>query len=119
MSELHFPLSLTSDPAVEENPEISMPDARSDTTVVSCDHNYTVEDSAQQKRRIEQLEHQLERLRKKLKTAQQKCRRQERQLKRLKAACKAAKTGSKPAPAFSEGYVILPKHIYHTLKGIK
>uniref|UniRef100_A0A8C2WQN1 THAP domain-containing protein 1 n=1 Tax=Cyclopterus lumpus TaxID=8103 RepID=A0A8C2WQN1_CYCLU len=59
---------------------------------------------------MEQLEEQLGSLRKKLKTTQQKCRRQERELKRLKA-CEAPRAG--------EGYVILPKHIYYTLKGIK
>uniref|UniRef100_I3K437 THAP domain-containing protein 1 n=1 Tax=Oreochromis niloticus TaxID=8128 RepID=I3K437_ORENI len=113
-SENLFPLSLplTSEPAEEEEPESNPLDTCSDTmttttttTAVSCDHNYTVEDSAQQKRRIELLEEQVEHLRKKLKTTQQKCRRQERQLKRLKAA--------------REGYVILPKHIYHSLKGIE
>ncbi|KAM9323657.1 THAP domain-containing protein 1 [Pholidichthys leucotaenia] len=120
-SEIHFPLSLPleSDPVVVvvEDPESSLLEAHGDTVAVSCDHNYTAEDSAQQKKRIEQLEEQLERLRKKLKTAQQRCRRQERQLKRLKAVCKASRTSREPAPAFSEGYVLLPKHIYHTLKG--
>ncbi|XP_023119765.1 THAP domain-containing protein 1 [Amphiprion ocellaris] len=120
-SEIHFPLPLplTSDPVVEEEPDRSLSDARGDTAAVSCDHNYTAEDSAQQKKRIEQLEEQLERLRKKLKTTQQKCRRQERQLKRLKVACETPATGRQPPPAFGEGYVILPKHIYHTLKGIE
>lgn len=118
-SEIHFPLSLplTSDPVVEEEPDRSLPDFRGDTVAVPCDHNYTVEDSVQQKRRIEHLEEQLERLRKKLKTTQQKCRRQERQIKRLKAAYKASRTGREQPPAFGEGYVILPKRIYHTLKG--
>uniref|UniRef100_A0A8C2WQG4 THAP domain-containing protein 1 n=1 Tax=Cyclopterus lumpus TaxID=8103 RepID=A0A8C2WQG4_CYCLU len=100
-SEIHFPLSLplNSDPVVEEEePGSSLPEVRCDTVAVSCDHNYT------------QLEEQLGSLRKKLKTTQQKCRRQERELKRLKA-CEAPRAG--------EGYVILPKHIYYTLKGIK
>lgn len=79
--ELHFPLPLTSDPASEEGEE---PVTHDQTVAVSCDHNYTTEDSARQRKRIEQLEEQLERLRKKLKTTQQKCRRQERQLRRLK-----------------------------------
>ncbi|XP_018523308.1 THAP domain-containing protein 1 [Lates calcarifer] len=124
-SEIHFPLSLplTSDPVVEveEEPEPGrgLPDARSDTVAVSCDHNYTAEDSAWQKKRIEQLEEQLERLRKKLKTTQQRCRRQERQLKRLKAACEVPRAGREQPAAFGEGYVILPKQIYHTLKGIE
>lgn len=131
-SENLFPLSLplTSEPAEEEEePESNPLDTCSDmmttttmTTAVSCDHNYTVEDSAQQKRRIELLEEQVEHLRKKLKTTQQKCRRQERQLKRLKTAREAAPRiarQSAPEPGFSEGYVILPKHIYHSLKGIE
>ncbi|XP_029932320.1 THAP domain-containing protein 1 isoform X2 [Myripristis murdjan] len=80
---------------------------------VSCDHNYTAEDSARQRRRIEQLEEQLERLRKKLKATQQKCRRQEQQLKRLRAAGEA-----RGAAALGEGCVILPREIYQVLKGI-
>uniref|UniRef100_A0A146ZQ79 THAP domain-containing protein 1 n=1 Tax=Fundulus heteroclitus TaxID=8078 RepID=A0A146ZQ79_FUNHE len=117
-SEIHFPLSLpvTSDPPPAEEPSGSPADGRSDTAAVCCDHNYTAEDSAQQKKRIEQLEEQLELLRRKLKTTQQKCRRQERQLKRLKAAGQASRTGREP---LGDGYVILPKHIYHTLKGIQ
>ena len=118
-SEIHFPLSLplTSDPVEEEDPEPgrSLPD----TMVVSCDHNYTAEDSVRQKRRIEQLEDQLERLRKKLKTTQQKCRRQERQLKRLKAVCKVPRAAREAPAAFGEGYVILPKQMYQTLRGIE
>lgn len=134
--EIHFPLALplTSETVVQEEVESerSPSDTRSDPAAVSCDHNYTAEDSAQQKKRIEQLEQQLERLRKKLKTTQQKCRRQERQLKRLRAG-QTARTGPDPdpdpdrdpdrdpdlAPTFGEGYVILPKHIYHTLKGLE
>nr|XP_046230519.1 THAP domain-containing protein 1 [Scatophagus argus] len=124
-SDIHFPLSLplTSDLAMEEEepeePGRSLPDTWGDTVAVSCDHNYTAEDSARQKKRIEQLEEQLGRLRKKLKTMQQKCRRQERQLKRLKTTCETARTGREQAAAFGEGYVLLPKHIYHTLKGIE
>lgn len=107
------------DEGEESEPGRSFPDTCGDTAAVSCDHNYTAEDSARQKKRIEQLEEQLERLRKKLKTMQQKCRRQERQLKRLKAACEEPRIGHETSAAFSEGYVILPKHIYHTLQGIK
>ncbi|KAG6930265.1 THAP domain containing 1 [Chelydra serpentina] len=40
---------------------------------VFCDHNYTVEDTVHQRKRIQQLEEQVEKLRKKLKTAQQRC----------------------------------------------
>ncbi|XP_054614297.1 THAP domain-containing protein 1 isoform X2 [Dunckerocampus dactyliophorus] len=124
-SEIHFPLSfpLMSDTVMEEvesEPTRSPPDTHSDTVVVSCDHNYTAEDSARQKKRIQQLEEQVELLRKKLKTTQQKCRRQERQLKSLRVSYKTVKTTACDAPvAFSEGYVILPKHIYQTLKGIE
>ncbi|XP_051906174.1 THAP domain-containing protein 1 [Hippocampus zosterae] len=123
-SEIHFPLSfpLTSAPVMEEaesEPVRSPPDIPGDTVMVSCDHNYTAEDSARQKKRIQQLEEQLELLRKKLKTTQQKCRRQERQLKSLRVSCKTGRTARDAPTAFSEGYVILPKHIYHTLKGIE
>ncbi|XP_054879778.1 THAP domain-containing protein 1-like [Poeciliopsis prolifica] len=90
-------------------------DGRSDPAAVSGDHNYTAEDSAQQKRRMEQLEEQLELLRRKLKTAQQKVRRQQRQLKRLRAG-RGARAGRGP-PA--DHYVVVPKHLYHTLKGVQ
>ncbi|KAJ8007476.1 hypothetical protein DPEC_G00117900 [Dallia pectoralis] len=83
---------------------------------VSCDHNYTVEDTVQQKKRIEQLEDQLDKLRKKLKTVQQKCRRQERQLKRFKAVGEFHRAYKDSA--LGEGYVILPKQLYDVLKGI-
>ncbi|XP_068609186.1 THAP domain-containing protein 1 [Brachionichthys hirsutus] len=118
-SEIHFPLSLplsVDQAEEEEEPGRSPRDPRGDTVAVSCDHNYTAEDSAWQKKRIEQLEEQLGSLRKKLKTTQQKCRRQERQLKKRS---EASRTGRDPRAGFGEGYVILPKHIYHTLKGIK
>lgn len=85
---------------------------------VSCDHNYTVEDSLQQKRRIEQLEEQVERLQKKLKTSQQRCRRQERQLQRLKAVGDLQKQ-VKDLALGGESYVILPKELYDVLKGIE
>ncbi|KAM6985756.1 THAP domain-containing protein 1 [Aplochiton taeniatus] len=84
---------------------------------VSCDHNYTVEDSVQQKKRIEQLEEQLDKLRKKLKTTQQKCRRQERQLKRLKAVGDFHRA-KRDSLTLGEGYVILPKQLYDVLKEI-
>ncbi|KAM6902356.1 THAP domain-containing protein 1 [Xenentodon cancila] len=118
-SEIIFPLSLTSNPTLEEEPDSSVPDTRSDVAVVSCDHNYTAEDSVQQRKRIEQLEEQVEHLRKRLKATQQKCRRQERQLKRMKSSCEVSRTGKELVPTFGDGCVILPKHIYHTLKGIK
>lgn len=98
--EIHFPLSLplTSDLTAEEEegPEMSLSDTWGDTVVVSCDHNYTGEDSARLRKRIKQLEDQLGNLRKKLKTTQQKCRRQERQLKMLKAAGEPPRPGREP-----------------------
>lgn len=118
--DMDFPLSLPlSDadepPAVRPSeaelcPSAALPDLHS-SGFVSCDHNYTVEDTVQQKRRIEQLQEQLEKLRKRLKTVQQKCRRQERQLERFRAMSEVQKTG--------ESYVILPKEIYDVLKGIE
>ncbi|XP_026874629.2 THAP domain-containing protein 1 isoform X1 [Electrophorus electricus] len=81
---------------------------------VPCDHNYTAEDTVQQKKRIEQLEEQLEKLRKKLKTVRQKCRRQERQLERLRAAGEMPRAGK--GLALGESYVILPKELFNVLK---
>ncbi|XP_032425467.1 THAP domain-containing protein 1 isoform X2 [Xiphophorus hellerii] len=116
-SEIDFPLSLpvTSDPTPAEEAGGGPADGRSDPAAVSGDHNYTAEDSAQQKRRMEQLEEQLELLRRKLKTAQQKVRRQQRQLKRLRAG-RGARAGRGPPAA---RYVVVPKHLYHTLKGVQ
>ncbi|XP_041133630.1 THAP domain-containing protein 1-like [Polyodon spathula] len=83
---------------------------------ISCDHNYTVEDTVQQKKRIQQLEEQVDKLRKKLKTVQQKCRRQERQLEKIKAI----RDFQKDKDAVSgESYVILPTELYEVLKGIE
>ncbi|XP_014853898.1 PREDICTED: THAP domain-containing protein 1 isoform X1 [Poecilia mexicana] len=109
-SEIDFPLPLpvTSDPAPAE-------EAGGGPAAVSGDHNYTAEDSAQQKRRMEQLEEQLELLRRKLKTAQQKVRRQQQQLKRLRAG-RGARAGRGPP---TDRYVVVPKHLYHTLKGVQ
>lgn len=47
-----------------ESPDspVSLASLQPANTSISCDHNYTVEDSLQQKRRIEQLEEQVERL---------------------------------------------------------
>ncbi|XP_034565386.1 THAP domain-containing protein 1 [Notolabrus celidotus] len=133
-SEIHFPLSLplTSDPVAAvleeevEEPGRSLSDFWGNTMPVNFDHNYTAEDhnytaedSAHQKKRIERLEGKVGILRKKLKTMQQKCRRQDTQLKRLKAERKTAKTKREPPTAFGEEYVILPKHIYLSLKGIE
>ncbi|XP_055054048.1 THAP domain-containing protein 1 [Misgurnus anguillicaudatus] len=86
-------------------------------TFIFSDHNYTVEDAVQQKRRITQLESQLEKLRKNLKRVQQKCRRQERQLKRLKAMGDFQKAGKHLS--LEENYVILSKKMYDVLKGVE
>lgn len=80
--ELLFSLPLTPDPVTQGEES----ESHEQTATVSCDHNYTAEDSAQQKRRVEQLEEQVEHLRRRLKSSQQRCRRQERQLQRLRAA---------------------------------
>lgn len=102
--DMAFPLSLPlSDAEAEPGPLLHT------SAFVSCDHNYTVEDTVQQKRRIQQLQEQMEKLRKRLKTVQQKCRRQERQLERFRAMSEVQ----------SDSYVILPKEIYDVLKGIE
>ncbi|XP_016335892.1 THAP domain-containing protein 1-like, partial [Sinocyclocheilus anshuiensis] len=94
-------------------PSTALPDLHT-SAFVSCDHNYTVEDTLQQKRRIEQLQEQMEKLRKRLKTVQQKCRRQERQLERFRAMSEVQRDA-----ALGDSYVILPKEIYDVLKGIE
>uniref|UniRef100_A0A8C1PBN1 THAP domain containing 1 n=1 Tax=Cyprinus carpio TaxID=7962 RepID=A0A8C1PBN1_CYPCA len=115
--DLAFPLSLPLS-AADETPSEAQPGPDLHTSAfVSCDHNYTVEDTVQQKRRIEQLQEQLEKLRKRLKTVQQKCRRQERQLERFRAMSEVQKPGKDAA--LGESYVILPKEIYDVLKGIE
>ncbi|KAM8961913.1 THAP domain-containing protein 1 [Pelodytes ibericus] len=71
---------------------------------VICDHNYTVEDTVLQRRKIQQLEEQVDKLRKKLKIANQRCRRQERNLERLEKEVSGYKMGN--------GYVILPGNYF-------
>ncbi|XP_033845183.1 THAP domain-containing protein 1-like [Periophthalmus magnuspinnatus] len=75
--ELHLPLPSNPGEQGEE------PVSHVQSVAVSCDHNYTAEDSVRQKKRIEQLEEQVAHLRKRLKSNQQKCRRQERHIRRL------------------------------------
>ncbi|XP_048042607.1 THAP domain-containing protein 1 [Megalobrama amblycephala] len=122
--DMDFPLSLPLSDAEETavvRPSETEPEPNPDlhaSACVSCDHNYTVEDTVQQKRRIEQLQEQLEKLRKRLKTVQQKCRRQERQLERYRAVSQVRKTGKKDVTP-GESYVILPREIYDVLKGIE
>ncbi|XP_077088300.1 THAP domain-containing protein 1 isoform X2 [Siphateles boraxobius] len=99
--DLDFPLSLSLSDA-EETPVLPSEPDRSTadpepvrephlSACVSCDHNYTVEDTGQQKRRVEQLQEQTEKLRKRLKTVQQKCRRQERELERFRTMSRVQK----------------------------
>ncbi|XP_067263056.1 THAP domain-containing protein 1 isoform X3 [Chanodichthys erythropterus] len=122
--DMDFPLSLPLSDAEETavvRPSETEPEPNPDlhaSACVSCDHNYTVEDTVQQKRRIEQLQEQLEKLRKRLKTVQQKCRRQERQLERYRAVSQIRKTGKKDVTP-GESYVILPREMYDVLKGIE
>ncbi|XP_051541194.1 THAP domain-containing protein 1-like [Myxocyprinus asiaticus] len=114
----HQPLSATqteisssTPPTVSTTPERN-PEHHS--AFVCCDHNYTVEDSVQQKRRMEQLEEQLKKLLKKLQTVQQKCHCQERQLECFKASSDFQKDVS-----LESSYVVLPKEIYYVLKRIE
>ncbi|KAL7837950.1 hypothetical protein AOLI_G00263540 [Acnodon oligacanthus] len=106
----HVPVPVpSSSPAPAAAVDDESPDFKP-SAFVSCDHNYTVEVTVQQKKRIDQLEEQLEKLRKKLKTVRQKCRRQERQLERFKATRKLRKTGK--GLTLGESYVILPKELF-------
>ncbi|KAG8454872.1 hypothetical protein GDO86_001190 [Hymenochirus boettgeri] len=73
---------------------------------VICDHNYTVEDTVHQRRRIQQLEEQVDKLRKKLKIANQRCRRQERNLEKLEKEVTEYREAKGP------GYVIFPGNYY-------
>ncbi|XDV21518.1 hypothetical protein PO909_026609, partial [Leuciscus waleckii] len=123
--DLDFPLSLPlSDaeerPVPEPDPTGAEPEPIREphfSACVSCDHNYTVEDTGQQKKRVEQLQEQMEKLRKRLKTVQQKCRRQERQLERFRTMSRVQIHQKDPAPGSS--FVILPTEIYDVLKGIE
>ncbi|KAM7110959.1 THAP domain-containing protein 1 isoform 1-T1 [Molossus nigricans] len=83
-----------------------------DNLSVFCDHNYTVEDTMHQRKRIQELELQVEKLRKKLKTAQQRCRRQERQLEKLKEAVHF----QKEKDISERGYVFLPENYFQIVE---
>lgn len=83
---------------------------------VFFDHNYTVDDMVQQKKRVEQLVEQLNKLRRKLKTLRQKCRRQERQLERFRAMEEISKRGNDLE--LGQSYVVLPRELLSTLRGI-
>uniref|UniRef100_A0A8L2R5C2 THAP domain-containing protein 1 n=1 Tax=Rattus norvegicus TaxID=10116 RepID=A0A8L2R5C2_RAT len=84
-----------------------------DNLSVFCDHNYTVEDTMHQRKRILHLEQQVEKLRKKLKTAQQRCRRQERQLEKLKEVVHFQREKD---DASERGYVILPNDYFEIVE---
>ncbi|XP_037691021.1 THAP domain-containing protein 1-like [Choloepus didactylus] len=84
-----------------------------DNLSVFCDHNYTVEDTMHQRKRIHQLEQQVEKLRKKLKTAQQRCRRQERQFEKLKEVVHFQKEKDDMS---ERGYVILPNDCFEIVE---
>ncbi|XP_056875877.1 THAP domain-containing protein 1-like isoform X1 [Takifugu flavidus] len=116
-SEIHFPdlclpltpSDLAEDDLEEEEACSNLIDIQNDTAVVSCDHNYTADETNRnweaerewtQQKRINHLEGQVRSLRKKLKTMQQKCRRQDRKLKRMKAAITATEIFH--GPAFSK-----------------
>ncbi|XP_040217914.1 THAP domain-containing protein 1 [Rana temporaria] len=71
---------------------------------VICDHNYTVEDTVHQRRRIQQLEEQVDKLRKKLRIANQRCRRQERSLEKLEKEVTDYRNGA--------GIVLLPSNYF-------
>ncbi|XP_051956799.1 THAP domain-containing protein 1 [Xyrauchen texanus] len=118
----HLPLSDIQEKPVDISPSSTLPPVSTtqelnpdhQSAFVCCDHNYTVEDGVQQKRRMEQLEEQLKKLLKKLQMVQQKCHCQERQLELFKATSDFQKDVS-----FGESYVILPKEIYYVLKRIE
>ncbi|KAI5615703.1 THAP domain-containing protein 1 [Silurus asotus] len=86
------------------------------SSFVSCDHNYTLDDMVQQKKRVEQLVVQLNKLRRKLKTLRQKCRRQERQLEHFRAMQEISNSGNETG--LGQSYVILPRELLSKLKGI-
>ncbi|XP_016340017.1 THAP domain-containing protein 1 isoform X2 [Sinocyclocheilus anshuiensis] len=113
-ADLAFPLSLPLSDAAVCPSEAEPAPLLHTSAFVSCDHNYTVEDTLQQKRCIEQLQEQMEKLRKRLKMVQQKCRRQERQLERFRAMSEVQRD-----TALGDSYVVLPKEIYDVLKGIE
>ncbi|XP_043920230.1 THAP domain-containing protein 1 isoform X2 [Protopterus annectens] len=93
--------------------ESCSPPLHTSSNVMSCDHNYTVDDTVQQKKRIQQLEQQVEKLRKKLKTLQQKCRRQERQLEKMRAVAHLQKEKD---VLLEQSCVIVPSDFLNSVK---
>ncbi|KAB5522311.1 hypothetical protein PHYPO_G00158120 [Pangasianodon hypophthalmus] len=110
------PPTSTSVPAPSPSAPLKEEDPLRASAFVSCDHNYTVDDIVQQKKRVEQLVEQLNKLRRKLKTLRQKCRRQERQLERFRAMEEISKSGNDQE--LGQSYVLLPRELLTTLKGI-
>ncbi|TSL28299.1 THAP domain-containing protein 1 [Bagarius yarrelli] len=106
---LHTPHPRPSSPTSSSSipaPSPKQEDPLRASAFVSCDHNYTLEDVMQQKKRAEQLVEQLNKLRRKLKTLRQKCRRQERQLERFRAMQEISE--SRNRLELRKSYVILP-----------
>ncbi|XP_026999627.1 THAP domain-containing protein 1 isoform X3 [Tachysurus fulvidraco] len=109
-SSVPSPAPSSSAPLIEEDPLRAC-------AFVYCDHNYTVDDMVQQKKRVEQLVEQLTKLRRKLKTLRQKCRRQERQLERFRAMEEISKCRNNLE--LGESYVLLPRELLSTTKDIQ
>ncbi|KFW92456.1 THAP domain-containing protein 1, partial [Phalacrocorax carbo] len=108
------PLPPPPPPFVDPSIGLLMPPLQTPSNLaVFCDHNYTVEDTVHQRKRIQQLEEQVEKLRKKLKTAQQRCRRQERQIEKLREIVQFQKEKDILA---GKGYVILPNDYFEVVE---
>uniref|UniRef100_K7GH94 THAP domain-containing protein 1 n=1 Tax=Pelodiscus sinensis TaxID=13735 RepID=K7GH94_PELSI len=109
-----FPASQIDARFVDPSVGLLMPPLQTPSNLaVFCDHNYTVEDTVHQRKRIQQLEEQVEKLRKKLKTAQQRCRRQERQIEKLREIVQFQKEKDIVA---GKGYVILPNDYFEIVE---
>ncbi|KFV77663.1 THAP domain-containing protein 1, partial [Struthio camelus australis] len=109
-----FPLSQIDVKLASPKIGLLMPPLQSPSNLaVFCDHNYTVEDTVHQRKRILQLEEQVEKLRKKLKTAQQRCRRQERQIEKLQEIIQFQKEKNILA---GKGYVVLPNDYFEIVE---
>ncbi|CAM2114758.1 THAP domain-containing protein 1 isoform X1 [Caretta caretta] len=109
-----FPLPQIDARLVDPSIGLLMPPLQTPNNLaVFCDHNYTVEDTVHQRKRIQQLEEQVEKLRKKLKTAQQRCRRQERQIEKLREIVQFQKEKDIVA---GKGYVILPNDYFEIVE---
>ncbi|XP_062830226.1 THAP domain-containing protein 1 isoform X2 [Anolis carolinensis] len=109
------PLPQTDPRLVDPSIGLLMPPLHTPNNIaVFCDHNYTVEDTVHQRKRIQQLEEQVDKLRKKLKTAQQRCRRQEKQIEKLRELVQFQK--EKDALSGKGGYVILPNDFFEIVE---